>query len=214
MKKIEAYPNIEEAMRTLDNGGRFYNLLAKANNKIISQAELSKVAGLFNDKQKMMLFLELALTNLSTGMKSILLKKLTPDLYQSYQKYKPMYVLASEAEQKAELGRNTIITGVPKLIDTKNELHGMVMIPIMAGKTMSLMMIPIRDKYDVYELRDEPTGEAFFIAHARGEEKLPEEKLKIGGVIKELKVDKTTNKPDKKFLEIIYFTENMKSDDC
>ena len=207
MKKIEAYSNIEEAMQTLDNGGRFYNLLAKANNKVITGAELGKVAGLFNDKQKMMLYLELAIRNLSPGMKSILLKKLTPELLLSYEKYKPQYLLPSEAEQNGILGNNAILTGIPKLTDAKTELSGFIMVPIMAGKTMTMVMIPIMDKYEVYELRDEHHGEKFFIAHARGEQKLPEQPMTIAGLIKELKPNKKGDQPSKKFLEAIYYFE-------
>ncbi|MBU0696549.1 MAG: hypothetical protein KKE39_08510 [Bacteroidetes bacterium] len=207
MKKIEAYPNIETAMRTLDNGGRFYNLLAKANNKVITQAELGKVAGLFNDKQKMMLYLELAIRNLSPGMKSILLSKLTPELLQNYEKYRPQYLLPSAAEQNGVLGNNVILKGIPKLTDAKTELSGFVMVPIMAGKTMTMVMIPIMDKYEVYELRDEHNGEQFFIAHAKGEQKLPEQHLTIAGLIKELKPNKKGDQPSKKFLEAIYYLE-------
>jgi hypothetical protein len=208
MKKIKAYLNIEEAMLSLDNGGRFYNLMSRANNKIITQAELGKVAGLFNDKQKMMLYLELVLSKLSTGMKGILLAKLTPELRQSYEKHKPQYLQPSAAEEHGVLGSNAMITGIPKLTDSKTELSGFVMFPIMAGKTMSMVMIPIMDKYDVYELKDDVNGEKFFIAHARGKQQLPEEQITIAGLIKELKADKKGEKPSHKFLEAIYYLES------
>jgi hypothetical protein len=204
MKKIEAYANIEEAMLSLDNGGRYYNLLARANNKVITQAELGKVAGLFNDKQKMMLYLEMVLSNLSAGMKGILLAKLTPELRQSYDKFKPQYLKPSEAKENGVLGNGAIISGIPFLIDSKTKLSGFIMIPIMAGKTMTMMMIPIMDKYDVYEMKDDINGEQFFIAHARSENKLPKEKITIAGIIKELKADKKEDLPSEKFLEIVY----------
>ena len=63
MKKIEPYKNINEATLSLDNGGRFYNVLTKSDDGIISSSELGKVAGLFIDKQKMVLFLDLATSN-------------------------------------------------------------------------------------------------------------------------------------------------------
>jgi len=78
------------------------------------------------------------------------------------------------------------------------------MIPIMAGKTMTMMMIPIMDKYDVYEMKDDINGEQFFIAHARSDNKLPQEKITIAGIIKELKADKKEDQPSEKFLEIVY----------
>lgn len=207
MKKIEPYQDMEQAMLSLDNGGRFYNLLAKANNRVISPAEVGRVVGAFSDKQRMVLYLELSLAKLSHGMRSILLEKLTPELRLSYEKHRPQILLPSEAEQKGIIDKNAIICGIPKLTDAKNELKGFVMVPIMAGKVMSMMMIPIMDKYDVYELRDEKNGGTFFIAHAKGEIHLPEQAMKIAGIIKELKPDKKGEGISRKFLEASYYLE-------
>ena len=46
MKKIEPYKSIDEATLSLDNGGRFYNVLTKSDDGIISTSELGKVAGI------------------------------------------------------------------------------------------------------------------------------------------------------------------------
>ena len=78
------------------------------------------------------------------------------------------------------------------------------MIPIMSGKAMTMVMIPIMDKYDVYEVRDEVKDEKFLIAHARSENKLLPEQITIAGIIKELKADKKGDQPAQKFLEIAY----------
>ncbi|MEO5910311.1 MAG: hypothetical protein ABIP95_05450 [Pelobium sp.] len=208
MKKIEAYEDMEQAMLSLDNGGRFYNLLAKANNRVISPAEVGKVIGASSDKQKMVLYLELSLAKLSHGMKCILLEKLTPELRLSYEKYKPQILLPCEAEEKGKIDANAIINGIPKLIDAKNEFKGFIIMPIMAGNVMSMMMIPIMDKYEVYELMDEKNGESFFIAHAKGETKLPQQPLKIAGIIKELKPNKNGEGMIKKFLEASYYLQD------
>ncbi|MDT0678108.1 hypothetical protein [Autumnicola musiva] len=78
------------------------------------------------------------------------------------------------------------------------------MIPVMAGKAMTFMMIPIIEQYNVYELRDEKTSETFIIAHSKDSDVLPQEKIVIAGVIKELKTNKDKNAPGRKFLEAIY----------
>jgi hypothetical protein len=52
MDKIIPFKYLDDILSIFDNGGRFYNLLTKANDGNISQEELSKVAGLFSDKQK------------------------------------------------------------------------------------------------------------------------------------------------------------------
>ncbi len=207
MEKIEPYRTLEEALRALDNGGRFYNILTKADDGEITPAEIGKAAGIFNDKQQMVLFLELATSRLTEQEKAALAAKLEDDLQARYQKYKPREFLPSEAGIQEALAANVIITGVPKHVESKTEFSGFVMVPIMVGKVMTLMPIPINQQYDVYELRDEVLADTFLIAHAKGEDKLPEERIRVGGVIKELKADKEEREASRTFLEAVYYTE-------
>ncbi|MES2826941.1 MAG: hypothetical protein V4687_02250 [Bacteroidota bacterium] len=205
MKQITPYKNAADAVQSLDNGGRFYNLLTTADDGIISSAELAKVGGLFNEKQKMILFLELSLHELENEAKEAVISKLDDGLKASYEKYRAQVLLPSEAGEIGVLAKNAIITGVPKVIASTTKFTAMVMIPIMAGKVMTMIMIPISEKYDVYELRDEATSDTFLIAHAKEATKLPEEKIIVAGVLKELKPEKGEKTEAKKFLEINYF---------
>jgi len=70
VKEIISYQNIEEAFAQLDNGGRFYNLFTKAKDEEINTAELARVAGLFSEKQQLILFLELSISQLSNRIRS------------------------------------------------------------------------------------------------------------------------------------------------
>lgn len=205
MKKIESYIDVNDAISDLDNGGRFYNLFTHADDGIISQAELGKVGGLFNDKQKMMLFFELSVSNLGSAAKTEVLSKFDNSLQLNYQKYKAQELSASEANEIGVISSNAIITGIPKKIASKSEFNGYILIPILAGKVTTFIPVPITDSYDVYEIRDKKSSETFFIAHARGSEKLPEQQIKVAGVIKELKSKKNEDNGSKKFLEINYF---------
>ena len=207
MQKIEPYRNTLEARQALDNGGRFYNLFTKAGDGMISAAEVGKVGGIFYEKQQLVLFLELALSGMDAQSKARLLGQLETGLRSTYQKYRPQHLLPSEAGVRGEIGASAIITGMPRHVDARSDLNGFVMIPIMAGTVMTFMMIPIIDHYDVYELRDEAYSETFLIAHAKGEAKLPEKKLRVGGVIKELKADKEEREASRTFLEAVYYTE-------
>jgi hypothetical protein len=207
MKKIKPYNDINEAISSLDNGGRFYNILTKADDGIINQSELGKVGGIFNDKQKMILFLELSISNLNETKKGEIISKLEDDLKTIYKKYKPQELLPSEANSKGILSSNAILTGIPKLTESKSDFKGFIMIPIMTGNVTTFTMIPIIEKYDVYELRDDESTETFLIAHSKGSEKLPSEKIKIAGVLKELKSNKEEKNASKKFLEAVYHIE-------
>lgn len=207
MKKIEPYKNINEAISNLDNGGRFYNVLTKAKDGIISKSELGKVGGIFNDKQKMILFFELSISKLNQTTKESIISKLESGLQTTYQKYKSQKLLPSEVNSKGIISSNAIITGIPKLIDSKSDFNGFIMIPIITDKVTTFMIIPIIDKYDVYELRDGESSESFLIAHSKGSEKLPNKKIKVAGVLKELKANKEEKRASKKFLEALYHLE-------
>lgn len=207
MIKIEPYKNINDAISSLDNGGRFYNILTKADDGIISKSELGKVGGIFNDKQQMILFLELSISRLDDLKKNAIISKLESELQQTYQKYKPVELLPSEANSKGIIASNTIITGIPKLTESKSDFTGFIMIPIIAGNVTTFAMIPLMDAYDVYELRDEASDNSFLIAHARGTNTLPEKRIKVAGILKELKSNEHEEKASKKFLEAIYHME-------
>lgn len=205
MKQIEPYVNVSEAISSLDNGGRFYNLFTHAEDGIIAQSEVAKVGGLFNEKQKVVLFLELSVSRLDASAKADLISKLDDSLQASYQKYKPQDLLPSEANSKGIISANAIITGFPKMVDSKSDFTGLILIPIMTGKAMTFVPVPIIEKYDIYEIRDEASSDTFLIAHAKDADKLPEQKIKVAGVLKELKMKKDDDRSLKKFLEINYF---------
>lgn len=205
MKQIKSYTDVNEAIRSLDNGGRFYNLFTHAEDGVISQSELAKVGGLFNERQKTMLFFEMSVSNLDSTAKTEVISKFDSNLQLSYQKYKAQELSVYEANEIGILSSNAIITGIPKMIGSKSNFNGFILVPIMAGKVMVFIPVPLVDSYDVYEIRDENSSETFLIAHARGAEKLPEKLIKVAGVLKELKSNKEEEKGSKKFLEINYF---------
>ena len=205
MKQIIPYQNITEALSQLDNGGRFYNLFTKAGDGEINVAELIKVAGMFNERQKLILFLELSLSNLPKEEQVDIISKLDDRLRRDFLKFKAQELMASEAEERGVLSANAIITGVPMLKDSKSEFKGIVLIPISTGKVMTFVPVPIMDQFDVYEVRDDHSSETFLIAHYRGKSKLPAEKIKVAGVLKEIEIKVDGVKGKRKFLEINYY---------
>ncbi|MBC8753801.1 hypothetical protein H2O64_03915 [Kordia sp. YSTF-M3] len=207
MKKIEPFRNFNDALLNLDNGGRFYNILTKADDGVISKAELGKVGGIFYDKQQMILFFELSISKLGEEKRNAVISKLEDNLKALYTKYKPIELLPSEAYSKGIIASNTIITGIPTLTESKSEFVGFIMIPMVVGKVTTFTMIPLIDMYDVYEIRDEASDENFLIAHAKGATKLPKKKIKVAGVLKELRSDRKESVASKRFLEAIYHIE-------
>lgn len=209
MQKIQPYNSSKAALTALDNGGYFYNIFTKANDGVITKAELSKVgqvAMLVNGKQQGILFLAMAIQQLNEAEQSNLLRMLDDDLKQAYQKYKPEWMLPSEALATGTLSSSAVLTGIPRLVDSKEDFTGFIMIPIIINNVTSFTMVPIIEQYDVYELRDEVSSEKFIIAHLKGKTKLPEQRVQIGGVIKELKAGNNKGTSERKFLEGLYYT--------
>jgi len=207
MKQLMPFNNITDAISNLDNGGRFYDVFSKSNDGEISKAELGKLAGVFNDKQKMILFLDLSMSNFDTTAKSKIISSLSQDLQQIYNKHKADILLPSEASIKGQLANNTIVTGIPKLIDSRTDFNGFIIFPLMAGKVMTMMIIPIIEKYDVYKIRDNESSKSFLIAHDKEMKRLPEKMMKVAGVLKELKDNKEEEKSSKMYLEAMYFMD-------
>jgi hypothetical protein len=209
MKAIIPYLDKEEAIRSLDNGGRFYNFGTKANDGLINSAELGKLGGMFSDKKQLILFFEMSLLKLNQGDTGSVANLLDERLQKAYSAYKPVYLTPSEAAKKGQIGQNTIVTGIPTLVNSKPEILGFTMFPIISGNVTSFMMIPIIDQYDVYEVRDEQTSDTFLIAHVKGSTKLQKQKMTFGGVIKELNSDQNGKGEARKFLDASYFIERL-----
>ena len=207
MEKIKPYKDLKCALQSLDNGGRFFNFRTKAEDGIITQSELGKVGGVFIESQQLILFLEMSLLELDQAAKDTIISKLDNGLQKKYLKYKPQRVLPSEASLNGIISSNAIITGTPKLIDSKTSFNGFIMFPMVSGNVTSFMMIPLIDEYEVYELRDDETSETFLIAHPKGYEKLPSKKMTVGGVLKELNETEEEDGAKVKFLEALYLYE-------
>ncbi|WP_198555282.1 hypothetical protein [Siphonobacter sp. SORGH_AS_0500] len=193
MEEIKPYTTFEEALRDLDNGGRFYNLFTQAADDIITQAELSKVSGMFFAKQQMILFLEMALSKLDETEKAEVLSKLDESLQSCYQQYKPQRLASLRTDEKGKLTSSTIITGIPKLQESKSYLNGFIMIPV--GKSFTI--VPIMDLYQVYEIAEEGSSYQVIMANSKSKTKLtlPETSLTVGGVWKKFTSSYGENKP-------------------
>lgn len=204
MKKVTPYKSQAAALKSLDNGGRFFNVLTKADDGEITSAELSKVAGAFSDKQLMNLYLDMSLAQLPK--RDIVLASLSDKLNKAYQRYRPQYLSPIAAATSKQVGVTAIVTGIPQYKQSKTEFSGFIMVPIISGNVTTFMMIPIMDEYDVYEIKDQQSDELFIIAHARSNRKLDEVPTRVGGYLKELQVDERNESEKRLFLETYYYT--------
>jgi hypothetical protein len=204
MKKVNPYKSQAAALKSLDNGGRFFNVLTKADDGQITSTELSKVAGAFSNKQLMNLYLEMSLAQLPK--RDMVLRSLSDKLNKAYQRNRPQYLSPAEAATSGQVGATVIITGIPEYKRAKTEFSGFIMVPIISGDVTTFIMVPIMDQYDIYEVKDQQSDELFIIAHARSKRKLDNVPTRVGGYLKELQVDKKNVSEKRLFLETYYYT--------
>ncbi len=68
-------------------------------------------------------------------------------------------------------------------------------------------MVPIMDQYDIYELTDESSSTTTFLANVQGTARLPVERARFGGILKETSIDNHGKNKDRLFLEAHYYTK-------
>ena len=213
MQKIIPYKTVRDAHSALDNGGRFYNFLTAADDGQIEASELAKVAGVFTDQQKMILYLDMAIGRLPPDEASSVISAMTEELQAQYQVHRPNHFTPAQANQSGRSVTSATVTGIPRHVQSSSDFTGFIMVPVTTGKMTTFVMVPMIDQYDVYEVCDVDTKDEFLIAHVRGVQKLPQAVVTVGGILKELQGDKESKPKHSLFLESLYFVD-VGVDDC
>jgi hypothetical protein len=203
MRELKPYQTLAGAKAALDNGGRFYNLLAMADDNRISKAELNKAAGVFRSEQSAFLFLHMALTDLAADQQSEVLSLLDPPLAKRYKSHGPRRLAASAMASEAKAGQLVVVEGYPRFYTRKT--HRAV-VPMMVGKVM--VMLPVEQHYDAYELFATPDakGTPASLVVKRPRAMLVESRTRFGGAIRPYTFEDSSGKHSGVFLEPLYFT--------
>jgi hypothetical protein len=199
MRELKPYQTLAGAKAALDNGGRFYNLVALADDKRISKGELNKAAGVFGGEQKAFLFLHMAIAKLPDNQQAEVLSMLDRPLAKRYKSHGPQQ-LDPAAMNKARVGQLVVVDGYPRFHERKTH-HAVV--PMMVGK----VMVPVRVEthYDGYQLftTASGTGTPGWVSVKRPKVHLTESPTRFGGVIRQYTDEK--QKTTGLFLEAIYY---------
>jgi hypothetical protein len=94
----------------------------------------------------MILYFAMSIADLEIQSRVQVEAALTQDLKLSYSRYAPQVHVASEATTKGILSSNAIVTCIPKLDVSKSDFNGQMMMPIMAGKVVTVIVVPMIDK--------------------------------------------------------------------
>jgi hypothetical protein len=203
MREIVPYKTVQGATSALDNGGRIYNLLTKAGDEIVDESELARAAGVFHSGSKAILYLEMALMDLSPAERAQVVASFSPELSEKHRALRPQGLVPSAVEERGQSGKSTVVTGYPIFVEDRTQLVGFVVLV-----TPVIMMVPIFDQFDVYEVFDTPQLDTprTVVATARGSKRLPLTRTRFGGVLKELYFEDKTGKEHGLYLETAYYS--------
>ena len=203
VRELRPYRTLKGALSALDNGGRFYNLLTQAGDEVVEAAELARAAGSVSSGTKAFLHFEMALMDLPWDESGRVIAALSPDLAERYVAKRPTFLAPSAVESQGQAGKPTIVTGFPVFVEDRTQFAGFIVLV-----TPVIMVLPIFDQFDVYEVFDTPKcmGQRTVIATARGSKRLEAVTTRFGGTLKELYFDDHTGNDHGYYLEVDYYT--------
>ncbi|MFZ4263240.1 hypothetical protein ACFRAE_14465 [Sphingobacterium sp. HJSM2_6] len=204
MKLIKPYTSVSQAIDSLDNGGQFYDFFTQADDDIISSSEIGKVAGAAFQKQKAVLFLQLALSKLSARERLEVEGRFDDHLSAQYDKFRGKELIRMDGFDDLKLASAVFVRGIPKKIEEVGYVTGFIMVPVIDV----FSLIPITDAYTVYQLFDEENNESFLIAHDKEAEPLPEKEISVAGLIKQFQISQDEESEIERFIEVTYYFEN------
>lgn len=203
MRQIRPYRTVQGAQKALDNGGRFYNLWSRAGDDVVDARELARAAGVFSSDIRAFLHFEMALMDLPDEQQAAVRSLLSPALTQRLEANRPLVLMPSAVESDGTAGVPTIVSGYPLFVEDRTEHRGFIVLV-----TPVVVVIPLVDQFDVYEVFDTPeqTEPKTLVATVRGSKQLDGGYCRFGGLLKELSFEDKTGKDHGLYLEAMFYT--------
>lgn len=207
MRAIRPYRTLAGAKRALDNGGRFYNLLSRADDEEVTAGELSRAAGVHSLGTEAFLFLDLALSELTEQDRTEVISLLEPRLRARYRAAAAPLIEPSQLDQHRKAGRSVMVEGQFGYQDEQEALTGLIMIPI--GATGAMIPIPAYERYRLYSVSDSPEEEPspVLVAAPKTSRDLAGLEVRLGGEFKEIELRVDGKAKKTLFLEGMYYTQ-------
>jgi hypothetical protein len=208
MREVKPYITERGLMKSLDNGGRFYNLFTKAGDDQITRAELAKAAGVFGSASQTALFFEMSQHGMSDAARKRAVQALGPKASKDYRKHRPIALRPSAVDSQGKGGQGVIVQGYPRFMKNKTQFTGMMMLPIQAGNVTTFMMIPLYDHFDLYEVFDDARMRKPFcvLATTRGVTFSAKAPVRFAGALRTMEAEEGNKSPHKFYLEVCYYT--------
>ena len=124
MKKVEPYKTFAGALQALDNGGRLYNLLSRAGDGEIDEAELARAAGFMTWNWQALFFFELAVHRLTRDEQDKLRVRMHPKLRKRMSESRPGVIGRDMDVSRYEADMAAIARGYPQVLGPKTRFAG------------------------------------------------------------------------------------------
>ena len=208
MREVQPYRTERGLLKTLDNGGRFFNIFTKAGDDQITRAELAKAAGTFGSAPRAALFFEMAQQELAAPVRARAVATLGPKARKDYQKFRPLMLQPSLVDSTGKPGHCVIVEGFPRFLHDKTQFTGMMMIPITSGQVTTFMMIPLYDHFDVYEVFDDRRMRRPYcvLATTRGVDFPAGDPARFAGILRKMEAKKEVERQHSFYMEVCYYT--------
>jgi hypothetical protein len=145
---------------------------------------------------------------MDTRSREKILARLDGELFELYEKYHPVHITILQMLEKGKPGISVTMVGTPKKIAEPEENVDELLVPVLVGAEASFTLVPVKHAYVIYELHSEYTHETVLIGHPKEIADLPDRKLRLGGMLREINTEISTASMKKKlFLEVQYFIE-------
>lgn len=124
MREIKSYKTLGGAQRSLDNGGRFYNVFARSGDDIVDPSELARAAGLHSVGMKAFLHFEMGTLDLTPGQKDEIVTRLSPICLKSIRHRVLLFSTRHQLNLMGKLVRRLSFLGTQSLLKTKLNSRG------------------------------------------------------------------------------------------
>ena len=203
MKRVTPYRTFEGAARSLDNGGRLWNLFTHAGDRVITQAEIGKAGGGGGGWAGALVFFDLSTGLLKEGEREELSMRLEPKVRRRWRQSRPGRLRPHELDAADEPKRPWIVTGRARRCEKGEDGLGFLPVMVMVGNVPVQTWQPAADVRAVFEISDE-TGSCLALAGKRAE--LPEGALvRLGGTITEGRHGKEKSAGPRRYLDVRYW---------
>lgn len=207
MQELKPFRTLQSLKKAIDNGGRFYNFFDKAEDEKVTRGELAKAAGVFTAGIQAFLYLEMTKQDLPADQQAEAIALLEPKLRSGFEKKKPKYSKPSLIDKSYNAGDAILVTGYGRELETQTHFKGFIVVPVLIGKAMIPMMIPITNIYQVIEIFDDAamkSSRAIVCVPQKAKVDLTGP-VQFGGVLKELKNQTKSPPTHPIFLEAIFW---------